>query len=70
MNSTSVTSDYGSATTDPQKLLPAGWDMYIDPVTGWPVYVDHNTRSTSWQDPRHSLQQAQVRTSVLKLING
>merc|ERR1712047_144558 len=32
--------------------LPPGWEMMIDRSTGWPFFVDHNTQSTTWQDPR------------------
>ena len=27
--------------------------MKIDPVTGWPFFVDHGTRRTTWDDPRY-----------------
>ncbi|XP_062927999.1 BAG family molecular chaperone regulator 3 [Mobula hypostoma] len=32
--------------------LPPGWEVKIDPQTGWPFFVDHNTRTTTWSDPR------------------
>ncbi|CAH2323270.1 BAG family molecular chaperone regulator 3 [Pelobates cultripes] len=32
--------------------LPPGWEIKLDPHTGWPFYVDHNSRSTTWSDPR------------------
>jgi len=32
--------------------LPPGWEMLVDATTGWPFFVDHNTQSTTWQDPR------------------
>ena len=32
--------------------LPAGWEERRAP-SGRLYYVDHNTRSTSWVDPRH-----------------
>ncbi|XP_053357204.1 BAG family molecular chaperone regulator 3 [Clarias gariepinus] len=38
------------ATNDP---LPPGWEIKIDPQTGWPFFVDHNNRITTWNDPRH-----------------
>ncbi|KAI1894632.1 hypothetical protein AGOR_G00117760 [Albula goreensis] len=38
------------ATNDP---LPPGWEIKIDPHTGWPFFVDHNNRTTTWNDPRH-----------------
>ena len=34
--------------TQPEKPLPAGWEMRCD-VYGRRYYVDHNTRSTSWE---------------------
>ncbi|XP_072480110.1 BAG family molecular chaperone regulator 3 isoform X1 [Notamacropus eugenii] len=32
--------------------LPPGWEIKIDPQTGWPFFVDHNNRTTTWNDPR------------------
>ncbi|NXX20303.1 BAG3 regulator, partial [Podargus strigoides] len=32
--------------------LPPGWEIKIDPQTGWPFFVDHNNRTTTWSDPR------------------
>ncbi|NWY02864.1 BAG3 regulator, partial [Nothoprocta ornata] len=32
--------------------LPPGWEIKIDPHTGWPFFVDHNSRTTTWSDPR------------------
>lgn len=32
--------------------LPSGWEVKIDPQTGWPFFVDHNNRTTTWNDPR------------------
>ncbi|XP_069755972.1 BAG family molecular chaperone regulator 3 isoform X1 [Narcine bancroftii] len=32
--------------------LPPGWEVKIDPQTGWPFFVDHNSRTTTWSDPR------------------
>eukprot|EP00047_Mylnosiga_fluctuans_P009032 m.9732 g.9732 ORF g.9732 m.9732 type:complete len:326 (+) comp2448_c0_seq1:2-979(+) len=31
--------------------LPPGWEVMPDPGTGRPVYVDHNTKTTSWDPP-------------------
>lgn len=39
----------GAADRDP---LPPGWEIKIDPQTGWPFFVDHNSRTTTWNDPR------------------
>ncbi|XP_066095366.1 BAG family molecular chaperone regulator 3 isoform X2 [Saccopteryx bilineata] len=38
-----------TASGDP---LPPGWEIKIDPQTGWPFFVDHNSRTTTWNDPR------------------
>ncbi|CAG2059370.1 unnamed protein product, partial [Timema podura] len=35
----------------PEEPLPAGWEMRYD-VYGRRYYVDHNTRSTSWERPQ------------------
>ena len=32
--------------------LPEHWEMKIDPCTGWPFFVDHVHRTTTWDDPR------------------
>uniref|UniRef100_A0A8B9SJZ7 WW domain-containing protein n=1 Tax=Anas platyrhynchos TaxID=8839 RepID=A0A8B9SJZ7_ANAPL len=32
--------------------LPPGWEIKVDPQTGWPFFVDHNSRTTTWNDPR------------------
>ncbi|XP_041124860.1 BAG family molecular chaperone regulator 3 [Polyodon spathula] len=37
--------------------LPPGWEIKIDPQTGWPFFVDHNNRTTTWNDPRHNLKE-------------
>lgn len=34
--------------------LPPNIEMKIDPATGWPFFVDHATRTTSWNDPRYN----------------
>lgn len=31
--------------------LPPGWEVFTDPSTGQPYYVDHNTSSTTWEHP-------------------
>ena len=36
----------GSATA-----LPPGWERKIDPVSGSPFYINHNTRCTQWEPP-------------------
>ncbi|XP_040291978.1 BAG family molecular chaperone regulator 3 [Bufo bufo] len=42
-------SNLSAAAAEP---LPPGWEMKLDPHTGWPFYVDHNNRTTTWSDPR------------------
>jgi len=32
--------------------LPAGWQMMFDSSTGRHFFVDHNTKTTTWDDPR------------------
>ncbi|KAM6184621.1 BAG family molecular chaperone regulator 3 isoform 2-T2 [Rhynchocyon petersi] len=44
-----MTSGNGAGDRDP---LPPGWEIKIDPQTGWPFFVDHNNRTTTWNDPR------------------
>jgi E3 ubiquitin-protein ligase NEDD4 len=41
----------GGATTAGSGSLPAGWEERYTPE-GRPYYVDHNTRTTTWVDPR------------------
>lgn len=43
----------GNGDRDP---LPPGWEVKIDPQTGWPFFVDHNSRTTTWNDPRVPLE--------------
>ncbi|ORZ27896.1 hypothetical protein BCR41DRAFT_346195 [Lobosporangium transversale] len=40
-----------NSTTAGSGPLPAGWEQRLTPE-GRPYYVDHNTRSTTWVDPR------------------
>nr|XP_004659269.2 BAG family molecular chaperone regulator 3 isoform X2 [Jaculus jaculus] len=46
-----MASGNGAGDRDP---LPPGWEIKIDPQTGWPFFVDHNSRTTTWNDPRVS----------------
>ena len=40
-------------TTQPVHIpLPEHWEMKMDPFTGWPFFVDHANRHTTWNDPR------------------
>ncbi|KAM3913428.1 BAG family molecular chaperone regulator 3 isoform 2-T2 [Leptodactylus fuscus] len=41
-----------SSTLSAAEPLPPGWEMKLDPHTGWPFFVDHNNRTTTWSDPR------------------
>lgn len=41
--------------------LPPGWEIKVDPQTGWPFFVDHNSRTTTWSDPRLRGDAAKVR---------
>lgn len=41
------------AANNDSEPLPLGWEVKIDPHTGWPFFVDHNNRTTTWNDPRH-----------------
>ncbi|XP_029466383.1 BAG family molecular chaperone regulator 3 [Rhinatrema bivittatum] len=45
--------------------LPPGWEVKLDPHTGWPFFVDHNNRTTTWSDPRQ-----QPPKENLRLANG
>ncbi|KAL4069938.1 hypothetical protein V8B97DRAFT_1900771 [Scleroderma yunnanense] len=42
-----------NANLGPLGPLPSGWEMRVTP-TGRPYFVDHKTRTTSWDDPRLS----------------
>lgn len=36
------------------KSLPDGWEMRFDPLTKWPFFIDHNSKTTTWNDPREN----------------
>ena len=42
-----------ASTLTPLGLLPAGWEQRYTP-DGRAYFVDHNTRATTWIDPRRS----------------
>eukprot|EP00096_Caligus_rogercresseyi_P003667 TRINITY_DN1705_c0_g1_i5.p1 TRINITY_DN1705_c0_g1~~TRINITY_DN1705_c0_g1_i5.p1 ORF type:complete len:533 (-),score=151.45 TRINITY_DN1705_c0_g1_i5:786-2384(-) len=44
--------------------LPPGWDTKFDPRTGRYYYINHYTKSTSWEDPRVRYQQIGKPTSL------
>ena len=52
-----------------EEPLPPGWEKRIDPH-GRPYYVDHNTRTTTWERPT-PLPQGLVycRTSLYYILN-
>lgn len=57
--------------------LPLGWEVKIDPHTGWPFFVDHNNRTTTWNDPRHDTKKVRERkrereseSGGIKLVKG
>ena len=45
--------------------LPQGWEMKVDPVSGKPFFIDHKTRTTSWEDPRVRQKPYPVSNAVL-----
>ena len=47
--------------------LPQGWEMKVDPSSGRPFFIDHKTRTTSWEDPR-AQKPYSVSMKVLKKI--
>jgi E3 ubiquitin-protein ligase NEDD4 len=51
----------GGTTTAGSGSLPAGWEERYTPE-GRPYYVDHNTRTTTWVDPR--------RQTIIRVMNG
>ncbi|KAF9432563.1 hypothetical protein BGZ76_010626 [Entomortierella beljakovae] len=50
-NTTGATPISLNSTTAGSGPLPAGWEQRLTPE-GRPYYVDHNTRATTWVDPR------------------
>ncbi|KAJ9590572.1 hypothetical protein L9F63_016392, partial [Diploptera punctata] len=50
-NATGGPQDRGQQPSGAEEPLPAGWEMRYD-VYGRRYYVDHNTRSTSWERPQ------------------
>lgn len=53
MNGVKTQSPTPTANNNENEPLPVGWEVKIDPQTGWPFFVDHNNRATTWNDPRH-----------------
>ncbi|XP_068188314.1 E3 ubiquitin-protein ligase NEDD4-like isoform X2 [Antennarius striatus] len=45
-------------------VLPAGWEVRSAPC-GRPFFIDHNTKTTTWGDPRQKLSVKQRRTASL-----
>lgn len=48
--------------------LPLGWEVKIDPHTGWPFFVDHNNRTTTWNDPRHDTKKVKEQRDKVRLL--
>lgn len=42
-----------------EKPLPPGWDEGYDPVTGHRYYIHHDSKTTTWTDPRTTSQDEQ-----------
>ncbi|PAA47068.1 hypothetical protein BOX15_Mlig006268g1, partial [Macrostomum lignano] len=53
---------------DNGQRLPPGWEQRIDPATGHPYFIDHNSRTTTWRDPR--LPQAPSRQHQQPIRDG
>uniref|UniRef100_A0A3Q1HNL6 BCL2 associated athanogene 3 n=1 Tax=Acanthochromis polyacanthus TaxID=80966 RepID=A0A3Q1HNL6_9TELE len=53
MNGMKTQSPILTMASNDSEPLPLGWEVKIDPQTGWPFFVDHNNRTTTWNDPRH-----------------
>ncbi|XP_070535156.1 BAG family molecular chaperone regulator 3-like [Ptychodera flava] len=53
-NRTSYNAGRFRVETDSSDPLPPGWEMLFDTQSGWPFFVDHNTKRTTWQDPRRT----------------
>lgn len=47
----SASVDAGSEPTPESGSLPAGWEVRSAP-NGRPFFIDHNTKTTTWEDPR------------------
>lgn len=48
------TSNSAQTESQDRRPLPAGWDLKFAP-NGKPYFVDHNSRRTTWDDPREPL---------------
>ncbi|WVO14667.1 hypothetical protein L204_102304 [Cryptococcus depauperatus] len=70
-NSETVTPNLGTATCQSTEVLPAGWEIRYTPE-GRPYFVDHNTRSTTWIDPRRRINRPtsspQLNNAVQSLV--
>ncbi|CAI2733125.1 unnamed protein product [Schistosoma spindalis] len=40
--------------------LPPGWSMGYDSITGFPFFIDHINKSTTWEDPRKCKTQSNI----------
>ena len=43
--------------------------MKIDPATGWPFFVDHGSRRTTWDDPRYYESEPHISASANSFQN-
>ncbi|KAM6916197.1 BAG family molecular chaperone regulator 3 [Xenentodon cancila] len=58
MNAMKTHSPILTMASNDNEPLPLGWEVKIDPHTGWPFFVDHNNRTTTWNDPRHDTKKS------------
>ncbi|CAJ0562339.1 unnamed protein product, partial [Mesorhabditis spiculigera] len=49
----------GTPTEDDEEALPDGWDMQVAP-NGRIFYIDHRTKTTTWNDPRTGQAQTEA----------
>eukprot|EP00094_Tigriopus_californicus_P000860 TCALIF_00830-PA protein Name:"Similar to BAG3 BAG family molecular chaperone regulator 3 (Homo sapiens)" AED:0.06 eAED:0.06 QI:112/0.77/0.7/1/0.88/0.9/10/0/641 len=52
------------SSTKDEGPLPPGWDTKFDPRTGRYYFINHYTKSTSWEDPRVRYKQIGKSTSM------
>ena len=52
MDSRPMFNNFASNPNQNLGVLPPGWEMIFDHRSGWPYFVDHNTHTTTWDDPR------------------
>jgi E3 ubiquitin-protein ligase NEDD4 len=57
----------GDTPTGDLGRLPAGWEKRYTPE-GWLYYVDHNTCTTTWGDPRRRGQSASIQKQIISQL--